>query len=98
MNNFKRISKNKANELLLEELYIIDIRDQDSFNAGHIDNAINLNNKNMEDFITSADKKKITVVYCYHGNFSQNAAYYLSSKGFETAYSVDGGFEEWKND
>ena len=97
MNNFKRISTTDANELILRQSYLIDIRDQNSFNTGHMDNAINLNDDNIEKFILKADKKIPTIVYCYHGHSSQNAAQYLSSMGFTEVYSVDGGFEDWKN-
>ena len=96
MNNFKRISTTDANELILRQTNLIDIRDQNSFNTKHIDNAINLNDENIESFIKEADKKIPTIVYCYHGHSSQNAAQYLSSMGFTEVYSVDGGFEDWK--
>ena len=96
MNNFKRISTTDANELILRQSYLIDIRDQNSFNTGHMDNAINLNDENIESFINEADKKIPTIVYCYHGHSSQNAAQYLSSMGFIEVYSGDGGFEDWK--
>ena len=97
MNNFKRISTTDANDLILRQTYLIDIRDQNSFNTEHMDNAINLNDDNIEKFILKADKKIPTIVYCYHGHSSQNAAQYLSSMGFTEVYSVDGGFEDWKN-
>ena len=96
MNNFKRISTTDANELILRQTNLIDIRDQNSFNTRHIDNAINLNDENIESFIKEADKKIPTIVYCYHGHSNQNAAQYLSSMGFTEVYSVDGGFEDWK--
>ena len=96
MNNFKRISTTDANDLILRQTNLIDIRDQNSFNTGHMDNAINLNDENIESFINEADKKIPTIVYCYHGHSSQNAAQYLSSMGFTEVYSVDGGFEDWK--
>jgi thiosulfate sulfurtransferase len=38
----------------------------------------------------------VTIIYCYKGISSQDAAHYLSSQGFKDVYSVDGGFEEWK--
>jgi len=57
MNNFKRISTTDANDLILRQTYLIDIRDQNSFNTGHMDNAINLNDENIESFINEADKK-----------------------------------------
>ena len=37
------------------------------------------------------------VVVCYHGNSSQGAAQYLAQQGFETVFSMDGGFEAWRS-
>ncbi len=36
------------------------------------------------------------VVVCYHGRSSQGAAQYLAEQGFDTVYSMDGGFESWR--
>lgn len=32
---------------------------------------------------------------CYHGISSRGAAQFLIGQGFESVYSVDGGFEAW---
>ena len=62
MNNFKEISVSEAKEILNEDIYLIDIRDQDSFDKNHIDGAVCLSNNNVDDFVNSADKKKKTVI------------------------------------
>lgn len=36
------------------------------------------------------------VVVCYHGISSQNAAQYLHEQGFDDVYSLDGGFQAWR--
>ena len=95
MNNFKEISVSEAKEILNEDIYLIDIRDQDSFDKNHIDGAVCLSNNNVDDFVNSADKKKKTVIYCYKGNSSKNAAEYFCSIGFQIVYSLEGGYELW---
>jgi len=42
-----------------------------------------------------ADAKKPVLVMCYHGISSRGAAQFLIGQGFESVYSVDGGFEAW---
>jgi len=37
------------------------------------------------------------IVSCYHGHSSQSAAAYLAHQGFSDVYSLDGGFEGWRN-
>lgn len=75
---------------------IIDIRDDASFEAGHIENAQHINNGNLAKFIAEADQSLPLLVYCYHGNSSQGAAQMLAEQGFKEAYSVDGGYEHWQ--
>ena len=79
-----------------EDVVIIDIRDPQSYDAGHIENAIRIDNSNVENFVATADKSLPLVVCCYHGNSSQGAADYFNAQGFEKAASLDGGYEYWK--
>jgi len=78
------------------EVTLVDIRDPASFAAGNITNSIHVSNENVEQLVAEADKSIPLIVYCYHGNSSKGAADYFFSMGFKDAYSVDGGFEEWK--
>ena len=75
---------------------IVDIRDSASFQAGHIPNAIHLNDDTVQQFISNTDKEKPLVVYCYHGISSQGAADYFSEQGFKEVSSMTGGFEGWR--
>ena len=80
-----------------EAIAIVDIRDPVSFSQGHIDGARHIDNNTVTNYLSSADLSKPLIVCCYHGNSSQGAAEYFSEQGFEETYSLDGGFEEWKN-
>ena len=96
MNKFKHISVEEAKELLRADNYLIDIRDEESFSISHVEGALNLSDENIAEFVKTSKKNRPTIIYCYKGISSQNAAHYLSSQGFKDVYSVDGGFEEWK--
>jgi thiosulfate sulfurtransferase len=75
---------------------IADVRDSGAFRASSIENAINIQQENLEEFLASADKNKPLIVYCYHGNSSRGAADYFSSQGYDEVYSMDGGYEAWR--
>ena len=79
-----------------EDVMAVDIRDQESFNAGHINGAIHLSNNNFDKFANNTDKNNTIIVYCYHGNSSQKAAQLLMNFGFLDVYSLNGGYQEWK--
>ena len=94
---FKRISTEEA-KILLEsnpELTIADIRNSESYNLGNIPHSINVNNKNIAQFLKDTIKEKPLLVYCYHGINSQDAADYFVKEGFKDVYSLDGGFSEF---
>ena len=93
---FKEISAQKAQEMVEEDsANVVDIRDPGSYAAGHIPNALSLNDGNVKEYIESADKEKPLIVCCYHGNSSRGAAEYLSQQGFKEVYSMTGGFDAW---
>lgn len=94
---FTRISISEAKHMMdNDDVQVVDIRDEATFNRGHIPQATHLDNTSLQRFIESADVDKPVLVCCYHGNSSQSAADFLHSKGFEHTFSIDGGFESWK--
>ena len=95
MNKFKNITPQEAKDLLTKDNYLIDIRDEDSYSSSHIDGALNLGNLDIHEFIRTADKDMPTLIYCYKGISSQNAAEFLISEGFTEVYSIEGGYELW---
>lgn len=97
MDTFTRISVQKAHEIMgAGPVTIVDIRDAGTFAQGHIEQAQNINDENIKDFLDSTDKKAPLVCYCYHGISSQRAAGFFTGQGFEQVYSIDGGYEGWK--
>jgi thiosulfate sulfurtransferase len=97
MNPFVRLSVPEAKNLLREnDCLLLDCRDAGSYQAGHIDNALHLDNDVVKSLVADGDKDKPVVIYCYHGNSSQQVAGMFAGFGFRQVYSVDGGFESWK--
>lgn len=96
MTDFKRISPEQAQALREQGGVVVDIRDAGSFANGHIPGSTHLDNHSLPDFIAAADFDHPLIVTCYHGNSSQSAAAYLSHQGFSDVYSLDGGFELWR--
>lgn len=94
--SYQCISVNEAEERLkIEGAVLLDIRDLTSFSEGSVGHAIHLTNENIEQVISEADKDKPLIIYCYHGNNSKIVADYFFRRGFNNAYSVDGGYQAW---
>ncbi|CAA0122625.1 Thiosulfate sulfurtransferase GlpE [Halioglobus japonicus] len=94
---YKRISIDEA-KVLIESgsVTIADVRAADAYSAGCIENAVHIHQETLEEFVASTAKDAPLILYCYHGNSSQSAADYFSEQGFEDVYSVDGGYEAWR--
>ena len=92
----KTISVSEAREKLdKDEVIFVDVRDPGSYENGHIPGAVLVNDSNISDFISSADKTRTHIIYCYHGNSSRGGAAYFEENGFQDVYSMAGGFSAW---
>ena len=96
--SFQCISIEDAKKLLeRDDLTLIDIRDLNSFLQGHIENAIHVEDLNIDCFLKEKDKNNPILIYCYHGNSSQSAANFFSHHGFKNVLSMDEGYSGWMN-
>lgn len=96
MTQYARLSTDDALQLMLDgPVNVVDIRDEESFKAGHITDAAHLDNSAVQGFINDADHDVPLIVCCYHGNMSQSAGAFLAERGFAQVYSLDGGYAEW---
>lgn len=80
-----------------EELVILDVREKDAFDAGHIAGAIHLPRGQLELRVNSmlADPTVKLVTCCEFGKISTLAAATLHDLGFTRATALDGGMRAW---
>ncbi|MFS4467014.1 rhodanese-like domain-containing protein [Maribacter sp. 2210JD10-5] len=78
---------------------LIDVRTPEEFQAGHLDNALNINwfDADFEKQIKGIDKKKTVYVYCKKGGRSLKAQEKLISMGFLQVVNLEGGYDAWQN-
>ena len=78
---------------------IIDIRDSESFNAGHITASKNIPQNELTRRINeSTNIYKSVILVCDMGNISPNAGEALKKEGFEDIYLLKGGINQWRMD
>ncbi len=95
--SWQRIAPEEAVTLIADRApVLVDVRDELSHRAARMPGAVHLDNQSVQDFIADADLTRPVLVYCYHGHSSQGAAAWLAEKGFAEVYSLDGGFEYWR--
>lgn len=77
---------------------ILDVRTEDEWNDGFIENAINIDIYKGQGFIYALeelDKSKNYYVYCKAGGRSQQACDIMNELGFENTYNLVGGMLQW---
>ena len=77
---------------------LVDVRTPEEYNAGYIDNAINIDYFDQEKFkqaFKKLDKDKPVYVYCRSGSRSNMSAIILKELGFTKLYDLDGGYIAW---
>jgi molybdopterin/thiamine biosynthesis adenylyltransferase/rhodanese-related sulfurtransferase len=77
---------------------IVDVREQDEWDEGHIPGALHIPRGYLESRVesTAPDRSRPLVVYCAAGNRSAFAAKSLEELGYEDVVSLAGGFTDWK--
>ncbi len=94
--SFKRISCNDIQQVLeTKDSILIDIRDNNSYQAGHIDTAQHIDSVDLDALYSREEKDFPIVICCYHGHSSLSAAGFFCEKGFTNVYSLDGGYAAW---
>lgn len=94
---FRRIGLTEAESVLQRaEVLVLDSRDAGSYGAGHMAGAVRVSHSNLSEIIGGTPKPRPILIYCYHGNASQEYARTFSDFGFAEVYSLNGGYEAWR--
>lgn len=80
------------------DFIVLDVRERDSFDAGHIPSAQHLPRGLLELKVNEAlpDPTVRIVTYCDYGKISTLAAATLRRMGFTRAVALDGGMKAWR--
>jgi molybdopterin/thiamine biosynthesis adenylyltransferase/rhodanese-related sulfurtransferase len=95
----EEVDASRARELIDSgEPFVLDVREQDEWDEGHVPGAIHIPRGNLESRVERAepDRSRPIVVYCAAGNRSAFAAKTLEELGYEDVVSLAGGFTDWK--
>ena len=78
-----------------EDITILDVREGDEFQAGHIEGALNAPLSTLDKGYEQLDASKRYYVICQGGMRSERACQFLETKGFDVV-NVEGGMNQWK--
>ena len=97
-NGYQQISQDEAKEMMdSQEVVILDVREQDEFDSGHIAGAVLLPVGSISE-ATAVEvipkKDSVVLVYCRSGNRSKTASEKLVELGYTKVYEF-GGINTW---
>ena len=96
--SYQQISQEEAKEMMdTQEVIILDVREQDEYDSGHIPGAVLLPVGTINDETASAvipEKDDTVLVYCRSGNRSKTASAALAGLGYTNIYEF-GGINTW---
>ena len=97
-NSYQQITQEKAKEMMdTQEVIVLDVREQDEFDAGHISGAVLLPVGTITEETAGAvipELNSIVLVYCRSGNRSKTASKALADLGYTNIYEF-GGIKTW---
>ncbi len=85
-------------ELSSGKYTLLDIRTQEEYAAGHLNNAKLVDyykTKEFSNYLKSLDKNGNYLIYCRSGNRSKEALKLMKDMGFSNAAELDGGYQAW---
>ncbi|NPV90318.1 MAG: rhodanese-like domain-containing protein [Firmicutes bacterium] len=77
-------------------LVIVDVRQPEQYQAGHLPGAVNIPLVDLWDRRMELDPTKDIITYCNSGNSGGTAKNVLLSLGFRSVCNLEGGYNGWK--
>lgn len=97
-NTYRQITQKEAKNMMeSQDVIILDVREQDEYDSGHIHNAVllpvgTITKDTAAAVIPKADS--VVLVYCRSGNRSKKASQALADLGYTNIYEF-GGVNTW---
>ena len=96
--SYEQITQEAAKEMMdTEEVIILDVREQDEYDSGHIPSAVLLPMSTIDEDTAAEvipEKDSTVLVYCRSGNRSKTASSTLAELGYTNIYEF-GGINTW---
>ena len=95
---YQQITQEEAKEMMdTQEVIILDVREQDEYDSGHIPGAVLLPVNSIDETRAAQvipTKDTTVLVYCRSGNRSRTASARLAGLGYTQVYEF-GGIRDW---
>ena len=80
-----------------DDVVLLDVREQDEYDAGHIPGVVLLPTSTFPGWLDEVPTDKTVIVTCRTGNRSGQITSALEAEGFDNVHNMLGGIVEWEN-
>jgi rhodanese-related sulfurtransferase len=94
MSDIENVDVARALELLDDGALLLDVREDDEWNAGHAEQAQHIVLASVPDQVDDLPRDRVIVCVCRSGGRSARAGQFLKEQGFD-AVNLSGGMTAW---
>lgn len=94
MASVENVDVERARQLLKDGALLLDVREDDEWNAGHAPQATHIPLSSVPDALDELARERHIVCVCRLGGRSARAAQFLSEQGYDVV-NLDGGMVAW---
>ena len=89
---YEQVPVTKVRELVENNAFIVDVREKDEYDKGHLINAINIPLSELRSRVNEIPKDRPVYLHCRTGQRSYYAVMALQGLGYRNVYNVSGSF------
>ncbi|AZO96065.1 FAD-dependent oxidoreductase [Halocella sp. SP3-1] len=89
---FEQVPVTKVRELVENDAFIVDVREEDEYKAGHLKNAVNIPLSELRDRAGEIPEDEPVYLHCRSAQRSYNAIMALQGMGYDNVCNISGSF------
>ena len=91
-NRYNQVPVTKVRELVENDAFIVDVREEDEYALGHLVNAVNIPLSELRDRTDEIPTDQPVYLHCRSGQRSYNAVLALQGRGYDNVINISGSF------
>src|SRR6056297_3204097 len=91
-NRYNQVSVTKVRELVEEDAFIVDVREEDEYAEGHLTNSVNIPLSELRERTDEIPKDEPVYLHCRTAQRSYNAVLALQGMGYRNVTNISGSF------
>lgn len=89
---YRQVPVTKVRELVEEGAFIVDVREHNEYESGHLINSVNIPLSEIRNRLTEIPKDQVVYVHCRSGQRSYNALLALQNEGYDNVVNISGSY------